>query len=61
MNSGSKVGLVEIVRLSGKGGMEEAYLVRDTRSNGDVATKMLPDKFDQAPELEPISFGLGGL
>jgi Tol biopolymer transport system component len=45
MASGARVGVYEVVRPIGVGGMGEVYLARDLRLKRDVALKVLPDRY----------------
>src|SRR5262245_43446004 len=50
LNSGTKLGAYEIVRLLGAGGMGEVYRARDTKLKREVAIKVLPDEFSTDAE-----------
>jgi len=45
LESGSKLGVYEVIAPLGAGGMGEVYRARDTKLNRDVAIKVLPDTF----------------
>src|SRR5262245_27222429 len=44
---GTRLGSLEITALLGKGGMGEVYRAHDTKLNGEVAIKLLPDEFSR--------------
>ena len=48
--SGSRIGVYEVERPLGAGGMGEVYLARDTRLQREVALKLLPAAFVSDPE-----------
>jgi serine/threonine protein kinase len=50
LNSGTRLGLYEIVAPLGAGGMGEVYRAHDTKLGRDVALKVLPDSFTHDPE-----------
>src|SRR5689334_20746691 len=50
LQSGTRVGSLEIIRQLGEGGMGAVYLARDTRLNRNVAVKVLPEPFARDPE-----------
>ena len=45
LQSGTRIGVYEVVAAIGAGGMGEVYRARDTKLNRDVALKTLPDAF----------------
>src|SRR5262245_1554566 len=45
-----RIGVYELEKLLGRGGMGEVYRARDTRLERDVAVKILPDRFKVDPE-----------
>src|SRR3954468_22044114 len=51
--AGRRLGAYQIVAPLGAGGMGEVYRARDTTLNRDVAIKVLPDLFADAPERLP--------
>jgi serine/threonine protein kinase len=52
LQSGTRLGVYEILAAIGAGGMGEVYRARDTKLNRDVAIKVLPDLFaDDAERL----------
>jgi serine/threonine protein kinase len=46
-NSGTKLGLYEILSPLGAGGIGEAYRARDSKHNRDVALKVLPEGLER--------------
>ena len=50
LDPGTKLGLYEVVSSIGAGGMGEVYLARDTKLERDVAIKVLPEAFADAPD-----------
>jgi serine/threonine-protein kinase len=48
--TGARIGTYDIVALIGAGGMGEVYRARDVRLDRDVAIKVLPESFAQAPD-----------
>ena len=49
LESGTKLGLYEVIGLLGAGGMGEVYRARDTRLERTVAIKILPSQFSSDP------------
>jgi serine/threonine protein kinase len=47
LQSGTRLGIYEILAAIGAGGMGEAYRARDTQLKREVAIKVLPDAFAQ--------------
>jgi serine/threonine protein kinase len=45
LESGTRLGVYEVLASLGAGGMGEVYRARDTRLNRDVAVKILSDTF----------------
>ena len=45
LKTGDKLGVFQIIELTGKGGMGEVYRARDTSLARDVAIKVLPESF----------------
>jgi serine/threonine-protein kinase len=50
LTEGTRLGVYEIGRLIGAGGMGEVYRARDTKLGREVAVKVLPDSFARDPE-----------
>jgi Tol biopolymer transport system component len=50
LNTGTKLGLYEIVSAIGAGGMGEVYQAHDTKLGRDVAIKVLPEAFAHDPQ-----------
>src|SRR4030095_1291934 len=48
---GTRLGSHEITALLGEGGMGQVYRARDTKLKRDVAIKILPEEFSNAPDL----------
>ena len=45
LESGTKLGVYEVLSAIGAGGMGEMYKARDTKLDRDVALKILPEAF----------------
>jgi len=50
LEPGTKLGVYEVVSSIGAGGMGEVYLARDTKLERDIAVKVLPEAFADAPD-----------
>src|SRR4026208_2597050 len=50
LQTGTKVGVYEILSLIGKGGMGEVYCARDPRLDRDVAIKVLTESLVKEPQ-----------
>jgi serine/threonine protein kinase len=50
LESGTRLGVYEIVAPIGAGDMGEVYRARDTKLDRDVAIKVLPEEFASDPE-----------
>jgi eukaryotic-like serine/threonine-protein kinase len=50
LNTGTRVGIYEIIAVIGAGGMGEVYRARDTRLKREVALKILPASFAADPD-----------
>ena len=46
----TRLGLYDVTALIGEGGMDEVYQVTDTKLEGDVALKVLPQAFTDDPD-----------
>ena len=49
---GTRIGVYEVLKMIGAGGMGEVYRVRDTKLGRDVAIKILPADFTADPERQ---------
>ena len=50
LNVGDRLGHYDVTALIGEGGMGEVYRARDTKLDRDVALKVLPQAFTEAPD-----------
>ena len=60
LQSGTHLGLYEILSQIGAGGMGEVYKARDTRLNRTFAIKVLPAHLAEQPELRERFSSLPG-
>ena len=60
LNVGSRLGPYRVTAKLGEGGMGEVYRARDTKSDLDVALKVLPQAFTDDPDRPGHSEPEGG-